>query len=207
MTLPALPSRPIHLGAPKTPERFPPVTVYHVNFARAISLRLYDEQGRMQAREVRRIEELLRCHHTGLRHRLHPRLLGLIYRIARHYPARRVEIVAGYRAPSVARQKGAPRSNHMLGRAIDLRIPGVPNEQLRDYLRRFERVGLGYYPNSTFVHLDVRDDRSVYWVDWSGPGERPRYGNVPPQPDSSFRSYGASRPPWSFAYPAGVNIP
>jgi hypothetical protein len=51
---------------------------------------------------------------------------------------------------------------------------GVPNSALRDYLRTLRDVGVGYYPNSTFVHLDVRE-RSASWVDYAGPGESPRY--------------------------------
>ena len=53
---------------------------------------------------------------------------------------------------------------------------------LRDYLRRnFQKVGVGYYPNSSFVHLDVRKDRSAFWIDYSGPGERAVYSQAPAQ--------------------------
>jgi hypothetical protein len=37
-------------------------------------------------------------------------------------------------------------------------------------------VGVGYYPNSSFVHLDVRET-NTYWVDYAGPGEAPRKTN------------------------------
>lgn len=39
-------------------------------------------------------------------------------------------------------------------------------------------MGVGYYPRSTFVHLDVRD-RSAYWVDRSRPGQAPQYQRQP----------------------------
>jgi hypothetical protein len=61
-----------------------------------------------------------------------------------------------------------------VGRAVDFRIIGVPNEALRDYLRTFPNVGVGYYPNSTFVHFDARD-APAYWVDYSRPGQPPQY--------------------------------
>jgi hypothetical protein len=68
----------------------------------------------------------------------------------------------------------------MQGLACDFRINGVRNNELRDYLRRdFEKVGVGYYPNSSFVHLDVRKDRSAFWIDYSGPGERAIYSDNP----------------------------
>jgi hypothetical protein len=74
----------------------------------------------------------------------------------------------------------------MKGLACDFRVEGVKTAELRDYLRRtFEKVGVGYYPNSSFVHLDVRKDRSAFWIDYSGPGERAAYS---PTPDQDLRS-------------------
>jgi hypothetical protein len=68
----------------------------------------------------------------------------------------------------------------MKGLACDFRVEGVKTAELRDYLRRtFDKVGVGYYPNSTFVHLDVRKDRSAFWIDYSGPGERAVYSATP----------------------------
>ncbi|MCS6856628.1 MAG: DUF882 domain-containing protein, partial [Sandaracinaceae bacterium] len=73
-------------------------------------------------------------------------------------------------------------SQHVHGNAIDIRIEGVPNTELRDFAKTFDRVGVGYYPRNIFVHIDVRD-RNAYWVDWSRPGEPPLYqrrGEPPP---------------------------
>jgi hypothetical protein len=57
---------------------------------------------------------------------------------------------------------------------MDFSIEGVPTTAVRDYCRTFRDAGVGYYPNSTFVHLDVRTGKS-YWIDYSRPGEAPRY--------------------------------
>ena len=51
---------------------------------------------------------------------------------------------------------------------------GGPHRVLCDYLRHFDDVGVGFYPNSTFIHFDVRD-RNAYWIDVSGPGQKPTY--------------------------------
>jgi hypothetical protein len=68
----------------------------------------------------------------------------------------------------------------MKGLACDFRVVGVSNQELRDYLRRnFDKVGVGYYPNSSFVHLDIRKDHSAFWIDYSGPGERAIYSAAP----------------------------
>jgi LysM repeat protein len=97
------------------------------------------------------------------------RLLQLLARVSDEFGGRSVRLVSGWRNTSFARE-----SRHKRGRAMDFSIPGVPNEALRDYLHTIDNVGVGYYPNSTFVHLDTRD-ASAYWTDYAGPGEPPRY--------------------------------
>jgi len=52
------------------------------------------------------------------------------------------------------------------------------------------KVGVGYYPRGSFVHVDVRS-KAVYWVDWSRPGEPPLYlppGETPEQYDAGTSS-------------------
>ena len=51
---------------------------------------------------------------------------------------------------------------------------GIENIELYNFLKTLPKVGVGYYPNSTFVHLDVRD-RKYMWTDVSEPGEPARY--------------------------------
>ena len=53
-------------------------------------------------------------------------------------------------------------------------IQTIPSLALFAFLSGLPHVGVGYYPNSTFVHLDVRSTKAI-WVDLSGPGEPPRY--------------------------------
>jgi uncharacterized protein YcbK (DUF882 family) len=51
----------------------------------------------------------------------------------------------------------------MEGKAIDVRLEGLPLERLRDVALARAAGGVGYYPGSDFVHLDVGRVRS-----WSG---------------------------------------
>jgi hypothetical protein len=92
----------------------------------------------------------------------------LLVKVSDHFGGRPVRVVSGMRDNSYFHD-----SKHPLGRALDFSIYGVPNEVVRDYCRTLGNVGVGYYPNSSFVHLDVRD-RPTYWVDYAGPGEPPR---------------------------------
>jgi uncharacterized protein YcbK (DUF882 family) len=164
---------------PKTPKapKNPPVTLFTVNHKETFPLRLRDAQGKPIKGNQKRFDRFLRCHHTEKKHAMNPRLMRLLYQTGRHWPGKRLEIVSGYRHPTVAKN---PRSPHMKGLACDFRVDGVKTTELRDYLRKaFDKVGVGYYPNSTFVHLDVRKDRSAFWIDYSGPGERAVYSENP----------------------------
>ena len=95
-----------------------------------------------------------------------PRLMTLIAKVSDTFGGRKIHLVSGYRP--------GQRSRHAHGQAIDFQVEGVPNWALRDYLHTLGNVGVGYYPNSYHVHLDVRE-RFTTWVDLSRPGQRPRY--------------------------------
>jgi uncharacterized protein YcbK (DUF882 family) len=165
-----------------------PVVLYAVNRRETMALRLRDTKGRPVKGTQRRFDHFLRCHYTNVEHRMDPRLMRLLFQTGHHWPGRRLEVVSGYRHPDVAKN---PHSPHMKGLACDFRVEGVKTAELRDYLRHtFDRVGVGYYPNSSFVHLDVRKDRSAFWIDYSGPGERAVYS---PSPDQDLRSGRADR--------------
>jgi len=125
-----------------------------------------DKKGRLSPSAVKAISQLLGA--TGDRPRLDQRLIRLLVKVSDAFGGRPIRVVSGYRTTSFYED-----SRHKLSRAIDFSIPGVSNATLRDYLRRFANAGVGYYPNSSFVHLDVREG-AAYWVDYSGPGEAPR---------------------------------
>lgn len=97
------------------------------------------------------------------------RLVRLLAQVSDTFGGRPIRVVSGYRTESYALN-----SRHRKSQALDFSIPGVPNEVIRDYLLTFANVGVGYYPNSSFVHFDVRETKT-YWVDASGPGEAPQY--------------------------------
>ena len=81
-----------------------------------------------------------------------------------------IDIVCGYRTPETnsALRKGSPQtgvaehSQHMEGHAIDLRVEGATTAQVRDAALSLKAGGVGYYPVSQFVHVDVGPVRQ--WV-------------------------------------------
>lgn len=133
-----------------------------------VTIAASSERGGFGAEELDRAAHVLRDPRTGNEHPVDPRVLDLVYRVAVHFEAQEVRIISGYRTP-----KNGSHSNHGKGRAIDLVVPGAKDEDVASFAREQGFVGVGVYPTSGFVHLDVRE-RSYFWVDFSGPGKRNR---------------------------------
>jgi hypothetical protein len=108
---------------------------------------------------------------------MHPRLLWVLQRVADEFPWRGVYIYSGYRPAPGPPAPGTRSSYHWQGRALDLAVQGVPNEELFQLCRDLPDVGCGYYPNKPFVHMDVRPRGfgTVLWIDAAPPGESARY--------------------------------
>ena len=98
------------------------------------------------------------------------RLLWYLYLVGHHFDSE-IHIVSGLRS------KERKSSRHHNGHAVDFRVPGVKAKEVWEYCKRtFPLTGVGYYPNTRFVHLDVgRDHHQAYWVDSSGSGESASY--------------------------------
>lgn len=133
---------------------------------------VFDKRGKVAPGAIESISKLFGA--TGSRPRVDARLIALLADVSEHFGGRPLRIVSGWRDHSYFED-----SRHKHSQAVDFSIPGVENTVVRDYVRRFRNCGVGYYPNSSFVHLDVRDT-AAYWVDYAGPGEAPR---SKPRPD------------------------
>jgi LysM repeat protein len=151
---------------------------------------LLGADGKVMPQAHARISHLMRDLRANKQLPIDPRLLRLVAEVSDHFGGRTVVVVSGYR--EYTPRQFARRSRHNVGRAIDMRIVGVPNDVLRDFCLTLPGVGVGYYPYSTFVHLDNRGYHSA-WVDYSAPGEAPRY-TCRPSASPSARSSGARRP-------------
>ena len=105
--------------------------------------------------------QLVRDHFTNQATTMDGRLFQTVVRAAEKFHARYVEIVSGFRAPKyqlMLRKKGhevARDSQHPRGTAVDFRVAGVPTKLLLRFVRSLHLGGVGYYPESKFVHADV----------------------------------------------------
>lgn len=116
---------------------------------------------------LQEIDHLLRDHRTGEVKEIDRSLLDLLHELRSETGVSQpFHVISGYRSPAsnaLLRRAGsgvAGRSFHIQGRAIDIRLPGIGLGDLRDHALRLDRGGVGYYPASGFVHVDVGPPRT-----------------------------------------------
>jgi uncharacterized protein YcbK (DUF882 family) len=157
-----------HMFVVEKPEAKPAgITFYFENRHEAETFALLDASGDAQPDVLKQFSHFVRCWRTGREKPMHPRTIEIISAMADHFGVDHIDIVSGYRA----RPYGAPHSKHFLGRAMDIKVPGVPAKVVAKWVwENFRHIGVGYYPKQQFVHIDSRD-MDVRWVDTSSHGE------------------------------------
>jgi uncharacterized protein YcbK (DUF882 family) len=115
------------------------------------------------------LDHVLRDHRNGQQRQMDPRLFDQLHSLAEAagVPAK-YEIISGYRSPESNAKMATPgsgvakKSQHIEGRAIDVRLKGVSCADLRDLAIKAEKGGVGYYQRSDFVHIDTGRFRT--WI-------------------------------------------
>jgi uncharacterized protein YcbK (DUF882 family) len=153
-------------------EETPPMVIKPVHANVSFEVRPDPESGTFGEEAQEAARAAFHWKADGSEHPIDDRLLDLMYRAVKRYKAPYVHLVSGYR-----NRNGRSSSRHNQGRAADIVLPGVGDAQLAAFFRRQGFVGVGYYPISGFTHIDVRE-RSYYWVDRSGPGQRSRERSI-----------------------------
>jgi uncharacterized protein YcbK (DUF882 family) len=127
---------------------------------------IYNKDGSYSLDALEELNGVLRCRRTDDEKPIDIQLLTWMSLIYDHFGQKPLQIVSGYR------NQRKQTSNHFKGRAMDIRIEGVAPKQIRAFAETLDRggMGIGYYPVSQFVHIDVRPPPSYRWVDKSPPG-------------------------------------
>ena len=122
----------------------------------------YWANGNYMPDALAEIRTVLRDFRTGDEHEIDRRLLDLLTVLhSRLETTEPFEVISGYRSPktnAMLRELSggvAAHSLHMEGMAIDIRVPGRSLPNLRDGALSLGQGGVGYYPASDFVHVDV----------------------------------------------------
>jgi uncharacterized protein YcbK (DUF882 family) len=147
------------LGRILAPKRA--LSLYNAHTEESIDV-CYYLQGRYQPMALKNINYILRDHRSGEIKSIDTNLLDLLYSIKMKLDtAEPFHIISGYRSPDTNEylhrtHKGvAKNSLHMYGRAIDFRLPDIRLSVLRKTVENLKAGGVGYYPRSNFIHIDV----------------------------------------------------
>lgn len=155
---------PVLAGARAVPERR---LAFHNTHTGENLAATYWAEGGYVASELQDINTVLRDHRSGDIHPIDTDLLDLLYLLQATVGSHKsYQVISGYRSPATnatLRQTSsgvAKRSYHMQGKAIDIRLPGCDLERLHGAALSLQAGGVGFYPGSDFIHVDVGPQRS-----------------------------------------------
>jgi len=116
----------------------------------------YDDQGLSQ------LNWLLRDWRVDEPAKMDPRLFDILWEVRRELQSNDpIHVISAYRSPEtngMLRHRSravSEHSQHMAGKAIDIRMPDIETARLRAVAMRMQYGGVGYYPSSQFVHIDT----------------------------------------------------
>ena len=137
------------------------INIYNVHTGKSIK-GVYYENGAYLADALNEIYDIMGDYRAHEVMQIDNQLIDLIHQIqkfsGKHKP---IELLSGYRSPMTnyklrKHHRGvAKHSYHILGKAADIRIPKLPLRLLRRIAMHLGKGGVGYYPHSGFVHVDV----------------------------------------------------
>lgn len=163
---------PLHpvMRLPKLPTATPPksLSLHNIHTLETVHVD-YWKDGEYCKTAHGALNHILRDRRNGKLCKMNPKLFDMMHALARELGTTEpFEIICGYRSPKTntmlhkASSGVAKNSKHLTGDAIDLRLPGVKLATLRDAAKSLKMGGVGYYPKSNFVHIDIRDT-PAYW--------------------------------------------
>jgi uncharacterized protein YcbK (DUF882 family) len=131
---------------------------------------VYWENGAYVPDALAAAQHALRDWRNGEEHFMDPKLFDVLHGIQQKLETKQpFQIISGYRSPVTnaamhARSHGvAEHSQHMEGKASDIRVEGVDLTNLHKAALSLQAGGVGFYPVSNFVHVDVARVRT-----WTG---------------------------------------
>lgn len=142
------------------------LSFYHIHTAEKLSI-TYRENGSLVPGALAEINRYLRDFRTEQVHDIDVALLDALHDLYTTFDARgNFEVISGYRSPRTnaalrhVTSGVAEHSLHIEGRAIDVRLTSAKTTGLRDAAIALAAGGVGYYPESNFVHVDTGAVRS-----------------------------------------------
>lgn len=137
--------------------------IISLNYKDEANVNIYNDDGSFNVQALAEINHIFKCRRSGLEHDIDTRLVTILSHVYDHFGGKRIELLSGYRF------QRRTTSNHFHGAAADIRIPGIDPRKIRSYVETLDAggMGVGWYPNVGFVHVDVRLPPSYRWIDYS----------------------------------------
>ncbi len=134
---------------------------YHTHTRQHLDV-TYKRDGQFVPEALDEVNAFLGDFRRGDVEAMDPALLDILYELRQTLGSSGTyEIISAYRSPRTnemlrSNSSGVARkSQHLLGKAIDVRLTDMPIERLRDEAIRMQRGGVGFYKKSNFVHIDT----------------------------------------------------
>lgn len=137
----------------------------------SLSINLFSKTGEVSDEAIYKINKFWRVGKYSDTELIKISLIKKLGKLAKKFPKKTIKIISASRN---RKKQDGKLSKHNTGHAMDLRISGVPDIEVVNFLKTIPGTGVGFYPNSVFFHVDSRDT-SVFWIDLSGPGEKSKY--------------------------------
>ena len=137
------------------------LSFFHTHTGETLTVR-YWSNGAYDPAALEEINTFLADWRDGERVDMDPELLDALHAIREAAGSEGTfEVISAYRSPQTnemlrSRSNGvASKSQHLLGKAIDVRLRGVDTARLRDVALALGLGGVGYYGSSDFIHVDT----------------------------------------------------
>ncbi len=139
------------------------LSLYHTHTGKRLDV-TFKRGGEFVPEALDEVNAFLGDFRTGDVEAMDPKLLDILYELRESLGSSGTyEVISAYRSPKTnemlrgrsAASGVARKSQHLLGKAIDVRLTDVKLEDLRDRAIAMQRGGVGYYAGSNFIHIDT----------------------------------------------------
>jgi uncharacterized protein YcbK (DUF882 family) len=142
------------------------LSFYHTHTRESLTV-TFRRNGQFDSGALQQLNWFLRDWRVEKPAQMDPRLFDILWEVYRESGSSQpINIISAYRSPETngalrRRSSGvAEHSQHMLGKAMDIRLPDVDTGRLRAIAMKMQYGGVGYYSSSAFVHVDTGNVRA-----------------------------------------------
>ncbi len=137
------------------------LSLYNVHTREKLAITYRNQADEYDPEALKALNWILRCHYSNKTTDMDTRVIEYLNTVDKQFGGdNEIHVISGFRSPeynSLLREEGrhvAHHSLHMLGKAIDFFIPRVSLKHLRTAAISLNYGGVGYYPQTGFVHID-----------------------------------------------------